>query len=923
MANPQQFSTTQVIICAVQYCIDANIPALQSLIARRPETLYHEFVLRLLLTFLPESTEPSLYIPLLEDISNDNISIDHAQLQSKSEKNELADVPDEENARKRLRKLRLLHLADPDTPHEAVSDALTAFLIHRARRIDANTGLLPIIFQLVEPFVGRSDHLRIWVITRILPLFRFSYEYYPEGDTITSLSDFEAMHGSSAINFLLSKCLGDDHEENENNLTRDLRGLVGPWMYGSSFVKRRKLNEVVENNQNHPTGEIFGKEDGLQSNVNEHDEWRYVNEWLLSTAMNNFATIGETFGTWDGPGDVDLGGYMDEKKIMPIEYLQSRRLQYLQAGLAIIYSANHASPDVFDYCSRIVARITQVMGVDRSPDSAMPIIDLSAEYIAELSKSQLEKEIILLPDDSLTFPTDESIQLVSGLLRSAYLLVGLGVPLSCRDLAEICLFGDTNAQNQLLQKTLHSVNTKIKLSKDAEGLRQQLLWLKKWTPKESQSPSVGIFSKVTMDSLERGFLELLVQNEEYNVASRIYLGNSSLLLSRDRVEQIIVEAILGAYDNASNGNRSRGGVKKASDILAAFRDMFPESCSFRQIEALLNATHALSFYSLILEHGVPFRPVNIRVHHDPILLINKVLEQNLRSYTKLDDLIGIGRNLIRAGLPMSKPEIVSSQISLEKVDLKVVFTERRIMGMAIEAALSEDDFETAYSYCLNKLAYISTSGNQEECAQNQDDILWRAAYHAGRYRSSNQVSSSASTLRQLEQRMELLSKALILAPPAALSEILGVWRRCEEEMAVLRAQEVHEEESWNSKGDMIIPGGFTLDQQIPGNEKRREPARGSNREDAPMGLFDVARGAAAALSKTAFPLRNNTTEQKDRMSIATPDLDFEGRARSGSESTTGTNNEGKVRKRDMVSRAVTGGLASGLGWVLGKENNGD
>jgi hypothetical protein len=32
----------------------------------------------------------------------------------------------------------------------------------------------------------------------------------------------------------------------------------------------------------------------------------------------------------------------------------------------------------------------------------------------------------------------------------------------------------------------------------------------------------------------------------------------------------------------------------------------------------------------------------------------------------------------------------------------------------------------------------------------------------------------------------------------------------------------------------------------------------------------------------------------------------------------GSEESGRVRKRDMVANAVTGGLASGLGWVLGK-----
>jgi hypothetical protein len=65
-----------------------------------------------------------------------------------------------------------------------------------------------------------------------------------------------------------------------------------------------------------------------------------------------------------------------------------------------------------------------------------------------------------------------------------------------------------------------------------------------------------------------------------------------------------------------------------------------------------------------------------------------------------------------------------------------------------------------------------------------------------------------------------------------------------------------------------------------------------------MGLFEVARGAAMAIHKNAFPLRG-AAEQVDDERPLSPD------------------SEGRVRKRDMVSNMVTGGLVSGIGWVIG------
>jgi hypothetical protein len=390
---------------------------------------------------------------------------------------------------------------------------------------------------------------------------------------------------------------------------------------------------------------------------------------------------------------------------------------------------------------------------------------------------------------------------------------------------------------------------------------------------------------------------------EFKLAKEMYL--SSQAISQSQVEGAVLEAALNFYDGASNGNKSRGGLKKADDTITAFYpSRFPESTSLRQARALINATHALSFYSLTLQYGVPFQPVNIRVNSDPISLIGKVLEQNASSYTRVDDLISIGKNLVAAGL------VEHSKDSSDKETRKLSQdTERRVTGMAIETALSSDDFDTAYSYVVNRLASEFTGS----MAETEDDISWRAAFQAGRYRHSQAIKSSTSDLRRVEMRMELLSTSLLIAPPAALPEILGVWRRCEEELNVMIQQESQEEGIYDHKGDRKIPGQFLSASPL---NTRREGGKMGVREDAPMGLFDVARGAAAALSKTAFPLQSSAGSNLAK-SVAGHQRVTSTASDNGSMNSN--EGDGRVRKRDMVSNMVTGGLASGIGWVLGAQ----
>lgn len=335
---------------------------------------------------------------------------------------------------------------------------------------------------------------------------------------------------------------------------------------------------------------------------------------------------------------------------------------------------------------------------------------------------------------------------------------------------------------------------------------------------------------------------------------------------------------------------------------------------------------------------------------DPIGLIDKVLEQNANSYTKLDDLVDIAQNLVSAGLPPtedSNGEV--EQVSGEELGRRLKLAERRVTFMAVEAALREDDFETAYSYVVNRLTPSGADINAPDPAraakkharngstastratpQREDDVSWRAAFLAGRYRSP---SSASPTLRRLEQRTELLSFALLLAPTSALTEILAVWRRCEEETSSLQLSQQQAEEEFDDRADKRIstsalPGNFTMSGEQPEmvlNQKRREVGRmgaatgaagagGKAGEDvAPMSMFDLTRSAARAFSRNAFPLHAGATTGTRASTEGERDMT----ASYDSIGSDGGGDQHRVRKRDMVANAVSGGLASGLGWVLG------
>lgn len=114
--------------------------------------------------------------------------------------------------------------------------------------------------------------------------------------------------------------------------------------------------------------------------------------------------------------------------------------------------------------------------------------------------------------------------------------------------------------------------------------------------------------------------------------------------------------------------------------------------------------------------------------------------------------------------------------------------------MCIDAALAEDDFETAYSYIMTRLVTIAAPAQERTPQPDRkgglfaelppkeiDDWSWRAALQAGKYRRTSQTvqpthlgnASGNPDIRHLEQRMDCLSHAVRLAPKSTLQEILN------------------------------------------------------------------------------------------------------------------------------------------------------
>ncbi|KAL1961301.1 hypothetical protein VTO42DRAFT_29 [Malbranchea cinnamomea] len=955
MMNFSGLSDAHAVLLAVQLCVNGDISPLPALRAQFPRTLTLDLLLRIILTFLPESISPARYTSVIQLLVDGSLPPPSAEVDVDTSIEELSAT----DARKQARRLRLLPLRCPALQDDGHSDSLTQFLIHRAHRIDTESGIQPHILELLEPFISSSDVIRTLAISTVLPLLRFNYEYHPNKDETLPLQLVQSLDSRTAVNLLLSK---SERRENGGDVARDLRGLIGPWMHGHVRSKRRKLSQE---NAQHLGLEASFKTSSRRQGVDSG--WQDVNEWLLSLSLRDFTLLVEAIENWEGPEDIDVGGYDILEKPVSMEEQDRLRLGYAQAALASIYAVADASNNAWSCCCRILSRIASLCGfhilssLDRSCNDDPSSLKFNHSAFPNASRGFLLHSALLDPSNPFTIPSAQSVAFLDAVLLSVRTLNDLGHSISPRAVAELCLFADEEAQLTEFQGLLETMTHGVKQTRDWQLARQQLLWLRDWIA--SQEPSKeqpsGIFWQIPLHRFERETLKAMLSAKQYVLAVSIYAANANALpLPPAQVEAGVTESIFIAYDNATNGNKTRGGIKKASEMLKSFSPYFPESESFRQIESLIAATHALSFYSLTLQHGVPFQPVSIRIHHDPLSLIEKVLEQNAKAYTQLDNLLVIARHFVAAGLPCvntqnsKAPSKEQSSLSPEQI---TQIAERRIISLAVSSALQANDFDTAYSYVLTHLTPPSLlSAPSSSNPMPDDQISWRAAYNAGKHPSTipeHAPRTLQSQLTHLARRMELLSVALILSPsPEHLPEILAVWRRCEEELSILQAEESAEAEEWDTYGDQArmsnatatVPGGFgPSDRELDALETERKHVQRSQHhrvrrnaayEQAPMGLFDVARGAARAIGKTAFPLRSAAANAAVASSSAKPLTASDaggsdsGGGRSSMDTTEreaetrgSTDGGSRMRKRDMVSSMVTGGLVTGIGWVLGAQ----
>jgi hypothetical protein len=509
-------SPAKAVLLAVQLAHSVNIPALRTLVARNPKIFNAELILRIVLTHLPESLDSSEYVGFVREIVEGTIEdvpdqpVDSSVLEGLNEK----------EATKKVRKLHLLPLAWPGAPPDVPADILTPFLIHRSLRIDEATGLIKQVPALVTPFLDRSSYLRTWFISTILPLIRFNYEYHPQDTATISISAFERLDDEAGIRLLLSRTQAA--EGDEAAIGRDLRGLIGPWMYGNNRSKRRKLRSTSS----------FSAQTIAPLNeapvVNERcASWEEVFKWVSGQATTSWRTAVQVVEQWDGPGDVDLGGYGEGSVFLDEDDQRHLERRYARSALAAAYLIPEASVKALEGVQKILSRIIGLLDLERIPTLEVagallsPVTGLTNNILSPKNATFLRNGL-LDEDNVLTTPSKESLKLLHALLISSYLFTRERRDLSIGKAAQMVFSQDEHQQRVEFISIIAFGSTRSPHKGDDKywaKLRNEVLWMRSLGGEEigegTDSSIVagrGVLGKLSKEYIEVEILKGLLAN---------------------------------------------------------------------------------------------------------------------------------------------------------------------------------------------------------------------------------------------------------------------------------------------------------------------------------------------------------------------------------------------------------------------------
>ena len=506
-------SPPKLVLLAAHLTSRGDIDSLSFLVSRHGAILRKDLVLRILLTYLPETVHSHTYVPFLQELASgdfadyDPIHIDDATVSGLTEK----------EAIRKARKLRLLPLTWDDGFVGLKDDTLAHFLLLRAHKVDEEAGFLSQVPDLLVPFLHNVPSLRSWMISVLLPLLRRNYHYYPRSCTAHTIKEFRALSDSAAVALLLSET--GAKEEDMHLVGRDMRGLIGPWLHDEKRWKKETPTETRA---------------AAEAEALLCPGFEVMLDWLTTQASKNWKLAVQVIEQWGGPVDIDLGDYGDSW--WTAEQRSSLQLRYIRAALASAYLIPDSTPEALMGAHQLLSRAAVLLHLDPPPplQSTESLSHAASQYsrddLVSARATSYMRSRHLEYSNPLTNPDQRSVRLLGALITSSFILSKAGIPCSIRRAGDLLFLHDARDQKSEASKFIHAVASHGPKGDNTYWVhvRRDLLWLWSWEPFESMPTSKRIGNGI-FGAVDRQFIETELLREILS-ATRTFDTNCVFML---------------------------------------------------------------------------------------------------------------------------------------------------------------------------------------------------------------------------------------------------------------------------------------------------------------------------------------------------------------------------------------------------------
>lgn len=455
----RELSPAKVLLLAAHMAATSDIAKLAILAFQNAYILRQEILLRILLTYLPETVEPCAYTQFLHDISDGQL---RAPADFKIDTSSV-DILNDETATKKAKKLCLLPLCSENASKYPHGDLLSSFLFQRTYRVNSELGVVSQLPDLLEPFLEHDPTIKHWVASTVLPFVRRNRENHKRNGSGYTLSEFENLPDRTAAIYLLSESSDKDGEA----IGHDLRQLVAPWLYSEMRWQENLENEKII---------------GVRCTG-----WEQVQETILAWASKSWTSAAGAINHWNGPRDVYFGdNLMMELSEDKMQYLES---SYATMAIACVYSISDQSMGGLRNSHRVCCAIQRRLGYSHSlptvdsilsDTSLLPTVAIS--HSCDPKMAAFMRHDLLEASNKLTLTSPKSLTLITALTISALLSTSLGVPCSVRNAGDLLFLGDTRDQKAELSRLLRVVADRSPRDDDSYWIRSRniILWLFSW-----------------------------------------------------------------------------------------------------------------------------------------------------------------------------------------------------------------------------------------------------------------------------------------------------------------------------------------------------------------------------------------------------------------------------------------------------------